>query len=583
MSSAQTRIKLAGFYIIQEILSIERYKRAYNYLVPFSVGLSLNLIEYGQAFHSLAPYLVPLFVQSLTRGISAYTNRYHLKPADLPRLQDDPFFLINKTGRIICTEAAENGLLNELSIDHIDGLETKDPLFLDKVKRNDGHSFEVYVQKSKRWFEVFTMRKTPENYCVWLHDISKLKRKDESLRRVLKFNSAVTNNNIAHNDVSSILSSLAKEIIAQGYQGAFILRDCGNGQYQGHCYKQDHQGNLLTSNEFSLHHDEHLPVFASRKNNGFVRANINDFKDQQEFYQRYNFHPDIKAFLENPIVNLIDFHSEKVSIIAFNKDDDVSLDDELLLEPLVSSAQSLINMADKNLENESLFYAAITGLCAAAEYSDDITGQHVWRVNKYAELLATKMELSVEKISAISKVAALHDIGKVAIPELIKFSGKYTDEQRNQMQNHAIIGADIIDKMQEKLSYTNTALQMAKEIALNHHQYWDGTGYPGLKKANGEIIQKDYCIACHDYQNLTPLKGDEIPVHALIVSLADTYDALRNERQYKPAFSHEKTVQIMTNDDRSGKSGLNRWGPIIWPLFIKYQDLFDDIYQKMSS
>jgi HD-GYP domain-containing protein (c-di-GMP phosphodiesterase class II) len=582
MISKQTKVRLIAFYIYRELLSVKKYKRVSNYLVPIGVGLSLNLIEYGVPFHSFAPYLVPLIVQSLTRGISAFSNRYNLKLGDLPRLRDDPFFLMDGTGNIVCTEVGTNRLIKDMNIKHIDDLQTGDGKLLDKITNGRDEIFEIYIPEKSSWFEVFTTQATPYSYSVWLHDITRLKLKDEGLKRVLKFNSSINNAHFEHHDVQTILSSLAQELIGLGYQGAFIIRDTGNGEYKGYCYREELDGALIRSDEFALQHDDHLPVFASRKNNNFVRANIDEFSDPQEFYKNYSFHPKIKEFLAAPIVNLIDFHSEQVSIIAFNKERNITKDDELLLEPLVASAQSLINMADKSLENESLFYASISGLCAAGEYSDDITGQHVWRVNTYAELLADKMCLSADVVSAIGKVAALHDIGKVAIPELIKFTAKYTPEQRKEMQSHTIIGADIIAKMQDKLTSENTALQMAKEIALNHHQYWDGTGYPGLKRENGEIIAHDFCAACHDYESLQPLKGGEIPIHALIVGLADSYDALRNARQYKPSFSHEKTIQIMTKDDRTGIAGIDRWGPDVWPMFIENQCKFDEIYQDMS-
>ena len=582
MATSRARLKLAYYFICKEILSAGKYATVSNYIVPIAVGFTLNMIEYGVPFQSLAPYIVPLLVQSLTRGIAAYSNRFTIQLAKLPRLQKDPYFLINSAGDIVCTEAGKNEMIKGLGIGHINELNPNVPDLLDKIKANDGHNFEIHVPKVDSFFEVFSIQKSPDFYNIWLHDITRLKKKDEGLKRVLKFNSYVNNYSCASQNASNILSHLADELISLGYQGTFILREKNNGLYSGHCYKKGDDGELVRSAEISLPLDEHLPIFASRKQNDFVRANIDDYDSAKAFYQEFKFHAKVTDFLASSIFNLIDFHSEKVSIMAFNKGTPITEDDELLLEPLVASAQSLINMLDRNKENESLFYASISGLCAASEYSDEITGQHVWRVNVYSEFLAGKMGLSEKAVSAIGKVAALHDIGKVSMPELIKFPGKYTEQQRNEMQRHTIVGADIIAKMQEQLSEDNYALQIAKEITLNHHQHWDGSGYPGLKTSTGSTIEHNFCSSCHEYEDLVPLKGDEIPVHALIVSLADTYDALRNARQYKPAFSHEKTVKIMAEDDRTGITGANRWGEKLWSTFLEHQRQLDQIYSKMS-
>ena len=123
---------------------------------------------------------------------------------------------------------------------------------------------------------------------------------------------------------------------------------------------------------------------------------------------------------------------------------------------------------------------------------------------------------------------------------------------------------------------------MAKAIALNHHQRWDGSGYPGLAGADGTTTpanSKDY----RDYENLRPLKGEEIPVEALIVALSDKYDALRSPRSYKPGLSHEKTCELLARDDRTGSIGQNVFGNEIFELFLAIKDEFDAIYVKMQG
>ena len=206
----------------------------------------------------------------------------------------------------------------------------------------------------------------------------------------------------------------------------------------------------------------------------------------------------------------------------------------------------------------------IIGLCAASEYSDETTGKHVLRVNKYSEFIARKLGLDEKFCSTIGMVAALHDIGKVAIQSLIQYKGKYTPEQRKEMQKHTVYGADIIKKFSTNQEYE---FVMARNIALHHHQSYDGSGYPEVE-INGET---------------RPLKGDEIPLEALIVSMADIYDALRSKRSYKSSMTHQKVYEIMAKDDRTGVTGEQRFGKKLWELFEKYHEEFSRIYEENSD
>jgi len=108
-----------------------------------------------------------------------------------------------------------------------------------------------------------------------------------------------------------------------------------------------------------------------------------------------------------------------------------------------------------------------------------------------------------------------------------------------------------------------------------HHQTFNGKGYPRLK-SNGTIqapLGRDYA----DYQNHAPLSGTEIPTEALIVGLADRYDALRSRRPYKEAYSHEKTLAVLTKDDRSGINGGEWYGDEIWHVFEKHHLRFKEV------
>jgi response regulator RpfG family c-di-GMP phosphodiesterase len=221
------------------------------------------------------------------------------------------------------------------------------------------------------------------------------------------------------------------------------------------------------------------------------------------------------------------------------------------------------------------------GLCAAAEYSDEITGRHILRVNAYSRLIAGELGFDSDFVENIGRVAALHDIGKVAIPELIKLAKPYNRDQRLEMQMHTIYGARIIETMMAYSEKEDPRMVMAYNIALHHHQTFNGKGYPRLK-SNGTIqapLGRDYA----DYQNHAPLSGTEIPIEALIVGLADRYDALRSRRPYKEAYSHEKTLAVLTKDDRSGINGEEWYGDEIWHVFEKHHLRFKEVFEGMQN
>ena len=202
--------------------------------------------------------------------------------------------------------------------------------------------------------------------------------------------------------------------------------------------------------------------------------------------------------------------------------------------------------------------------------------------HEYAKLLARNLDRSPGFIERIGKVAALHDIGKVAIPNIIKLKRTLDPIELSEMRMHAIYGAQIINKMISLSEHFEPRLEMARTIALNHHQQWDGKGYPGLIDDKGRLtaIESKSFI---DYANLRPLRGDEIPVEALIVSLADKYDALRNNRAYKSALSHRKACDLLTKDDRSGKTGEEIFGADIFSVFLDINGEFNDIFEEMKD
>ncbi|MDR1611922.1 MAG: response regulator [Planctomycetota bacterium] len=198
----------------------------------------------------------------------------------------------------------------------------------------------------------------------------------------------------------------------------------------------------------------------------------------------------------------------------------------------------------------------IFAMCKLAESRDFDTGEHLERVREFCSVLATAMRkrpnpeeepLTGEFLENIRIAAPLHDIGKVAVSDLIlQKPGKLTVEEFEMMKKHTTIGYNLLADV-DHLHPDNNFIRMGMEIALAHHEKWDGTGYP-----NG-------------------LAGYGIPVSARIMALADVYDALSHQRCYKPALSHEESMTII------GEGRAKHFDPYLTDLFFDLQDKLLDI------
>jgi putative two-component system response regulator len=206
------------------------------------------------------------------------------------------------------------------------------------------------------------------------------------------------------------------------------------------------------------------------------------------------------------------------------------------LEEMVSLRTRQLEAANAQLEQTRL--QVIRGLGRAAEFRDNNTGKHVIRVSQYSKLLAEAYGLPDATVELIQLSSLMHDLGKIGTPDRILLKpGKLDNEEWRQMQRHCEIGVKILETIPEKevelyppeaseemkrsSDRDSELLIMARIIAAFHHERWDGLGYP------------------------KGLQGEEIPIEARIVSLADIYDALSSQRGYKVAFSESECQRII--------------------------------------
>src|SRR5256712_1996450 len=157
-------------------------------------------------------------------------------------------------------------------------------------------------------------------------------------------------------------------------------------------------------------------------------------------------------------------------------------------------------------------------LAAAAEFRDDATGEHAKRVGEMSAALASNLGLAADEVELIRRAAPLHDVGKIGIPDRILLKpGTLVPEEFELMKTHVKVGAGILSEARSDL------LRLAEEIALTHHERWDGTGYP------------------------RGLKGEAIPLSGRIVAVADVFDAIISTRPYRKARSIEEAIEVIEN------------------------------------
>ncbi|MBF0428576.1 MAG: response regulator [Magnetococcales bacterium] len=187
----------------------------------------------------------------------------------------------------------------------------------------------------------------------------------------------------------------------------------------------------------------------------------------------------------------------------------------------------------KNAELEETRMEIIRRLGRAAEFKDNETGLHVIRMSHYSRLLSLKAGMEEKWSDTLLNAAPMHDVGKIGIPDVILLKpGRLTDEEWQVMRTHPEIGAGIIGHQSSEL------LEMARVVALTHHEKWDGSGYPNR------------------------LAGEQIPIEGRIVAIADVFDALTTKRPYKAAWSVEQATDLLRN------SAGTHFDPHLVPMFI---------------
>ena len=251
----------------------------------------------------------------------------------------------------------------------------------------------------------------------------------------------------------------------------------------------------------------------------------------------------------------------KVCVTPSNAQDSLDLAAQAHLEAVASTASVALDNQARRTERDRAQQSAILALARLAEKRDDDTGRHLERVSQYSRIIAEGLRMRGLHLDLITdswtedlvRSAPLHDVGKVGIPDsILKKPGPLTTAEREVMKTHTTIGAATLEAARAE-GDAGGFLEMGRDIALCHHERWDGEGYP------------------------RGLSGDEIPLSARILSLADVYDALTTSRPYKEAWSHQRAMEWIA--ERGG----TQFDPEVISVFLSRAALFNSERERLAD
>jgi serine phosphatase RsbU (regulator of sigma subunit) len=334
-----------------------------NYVTAFLIGAAINIAQGNAIFFSTVPYIIPLFVQALSKASVRFKNKDLDILTLLPGERRDPTFVADLRGKIIASKGNTKKFFKKNRIENIHQLfdETDARMIMEFAKeRKKGptaESFELYSELTRKWYQVQIKLAGDSNHMlIWLNDISSRKTLDSSLLTIRKFSGEMIssiNELIKTDGVYDRVSSL---IITEGYYGVFITRKDKGGDLFGYVFKKD-QDILVRSELIKIAKDSEAPVFDSRKKKRIVAVIKSATETQKDFEDKHQFDKRVKEFLAVPVTNFINFHEGGLSIIAFNKKYGINRNDFFVMETVVNTARSIAYLIELAIGNNRFLSA----------------------------------------------------------------------------------------------------------------------------------------------------------------------------------------------------------------------------------
>lgn len=246
-------------------------------------------------------------------------------------------------------------------------------------------------------------------------------------------------------------------------------------------------------------------------------------------------------FISKPI-NETEFSLRIKNMLKVKQYEDFLLEHYRMIEgEVIDKSEQLKNALERTRKG---YIESVYRLTLAAEYRDNDTGRHIKRISLYSQLMARYLRLDEPMVEIIFFSSPMHDIGKIGIPDRILLKpGQLTPEEYEFMKTHTTIGAGILRESDSDI------LKEAHDVALTHHETWNGEGYP------------------------QGLKGEEIPLSGRIVHISDIYDAIRSKRPYQKPADHATTLEIIRKLEP-------RFDPMIFRAFFECHKEFERLYEE---
>lgn len=331
------------------------------------------------------------------------------------------------------------------------------------------------------------------------------------------------------------------------YPGSVLVMQQDGSELKGYLYQLRNNKVFQDMESIELNTEDY-PFARTSLHDELICINWDESKEHLTSFQQ-RFSPRIREKV-GTIEGYTIYRSGSIEVIGFFHHNNIDYYDGLVLEAVTIISESLNRISQESQQIQGAFTYTLDALARASEANDEDTGSHIIRLNEYARELAIEMGLDDQFVQTIHYSAMMHDVGKIHIhPDILKKPGKLTEQEFHAMQAHPIYGARILGDSPRMI--------MAADIARYHHEKFNGGGYP------------------------TGISGEAIPLAARIVAIVDVYDALRQQRVYKPAFSHEKSVRIITEGD--GRTSPDDFDPAIVAAFKAVHEKLDQIFSEFQD